>query len=67
MLWVKDMNRDRLAGDWKNIKEKIKEKWGELNDDDLRVVGTRQVRDGYAKDQDEQEPFDYFDGPCCES
>ena len=29
------MNQDRIAGQWKQLKGKIKEKWGKLTDDDL--------------------------------
>lgn len=36
------MNRDILAGDWKQLKGKVKERWGRLTDDDLdRVEGQR--------------------------
>jgi uncharacterized protein YjbJ (UPF0337 family) len=54
---------DQLKGDWKQLKGKIKEKWGKLTDDDLTVVegkrdqlaGILQKRYGYAKDQAEKE------------
>jgi len=57
------MNMDQLKGDWKQLKGKIKEKWGKLTDDDLTVVegkrdqlaGILQQRYGYAKDQAEKE------------
>jgi uncharacterized protein YjbJ (UPF0337 family) len=29
------MNWDRIEGSWKELKGKIKEKWGQLTDDDL--------------------------------
>jgi uncharacterized protein YjbJ (UPF0337 family) len=53
------MNWDRVEGDWKQFKGKIKEKWGNLTDDDLdRVAGQReqlegiiQKRYGIEKDQ----------------
>ena len=32
------MNTDTLKGDWKNLKGKIKEKWGKLTDDDLTII-----------------------------
>jgi uncharacterized protein YjbJ (UPF0337 family) len=53
------MNWDRIEGDWKQFKGRVKEKWGNLTDDDLdRVAGRReqlegliQERYGVAKDQ----------------
>jgi len=52
------MDNDRIAGNWKQIKGKVKEKWGKLTDDDLDVVdgrveqlvGKLQERYGLAKD-----------------
>ncbi len=32
------MNSDTLAGDWKQIKGKVKEQWGKLTDDDLDII-----------------------------
>ena len=32
---------DTLKGDWKEVKGKIKEKWGLLTDDDLEVIAGR--------------------------
>jgi uncharacterized protein YjbJ (UPF0337 family) len=53
------MNWDRVEGNWKQLKGSVKEKWGNLTDDDLdRVAGRRdqlegviQERYGLAKDQ----------------
>lgn len=53
------MNWDRIEGNWKQFSGKVKEKWGQLTDDDLtRINGNReqlegalQERYGYAKDQ----------------
>jgi len=53
------MNWDRVEGDWKQFKGRVKEKWGNLTDDDLeRAAGNRdqlegiiQQRYGIAKDQ----------------
>lgn len=33
------MNKDQIIGNWKAIKGKVREKWGELTDDDLEVIG----------------------------
>ena len=63
------MNWDRIEGNWKQFSGKVKEKWGELTDDDIaRVNGNReqlegvlQQRYGYAKDQVRKEVNDWFD------
>ena len=52
------MDNDRIAGNWKQVKGKVKEQWGKLTDDDLDVVNGRaeqlvgrlQERYGLAKD-----------------
>lgn len=57
------MNEDRIKGDWKQVKGKAKEKWGEFTDDDLdqidgkkdQLVGKLQERYGYARDEAERE------------
>jgi uncharacterized protein YjbJ (UPF0337 family) len=57
------MNEDKLKGDWKQVKGKLKEQWGKLTDDDLdridgkreQLVGKLQERYGYAKDEAERE------------
>jgi uncharacterized protein YjbJ (UPF0337 family) len=53
-----DMDWDRVEGNWKQVKGKVKEQWGKLTDDDLDVIsgkrdqleGKIQERYGYAKD-----------------
>lgn len=53
------MNWDRIEGNWKQFSGKVKEKWGQLTDDDLtKINGSReqlegilQERYGYAKDK----------------
>jgi uncharacterized protein YjbJ (UPF0337 family) len=57
------MNWDRIEGNWKQFSGKVKEKWGQLTDDDLAQVngnreqleGILQKRYGYAKDKAKQE------------
>jgi uncharacterized protein YjbJ (UPF0337 family) len=64
-----DMNRDILEGKWKQLKGSVKEKWGELTDDELdkaggrfdKVAGLIQERYGYAKDEAEQELEDFLE------
>jgi uncharacterized protein YjbJ (UPF0337 family) len=37
------MNWDRIEGNWKQVKGKVKERWGELTDDELdRIAGKRE-------------------------
>jgi uncharacterized protein YjbJ (UPF0337 family) len=55
----KAMNWDRIEGNWKQLKGKAKQKWGNLTDDDLDVIegkrdelaGRLQARYGLAKDE----------------
>ena len=64
------MNQDRLAGEWKQFKGKVKEKWGKLTDDDLtyidgkrdRLVGRLQGRYGIARDMAEKQLKDLEGG-----
>jgi Uncharacterized protein conserved in bacteria len=52
------VNWDRVEGNWKQLKGKVREQWGELTDDDYeqiagrrdQFVGKLQDRYGYAKD-----------------
>jgi uncharacterized protein YjbJ (UPF0337 family) len=62
------MNWDRIEGNWKEMKGRIKQQWGELTDDDLTVMngkrdelaGRLQQRYGYAKDRAEREIDDWL-------
>jgi uncharacterized protein YjbJ (UPF0337 family) len=62
------MNWDRIEGNWKEMKGRIKQQWGELTDDDLSVMngkrdelaGRLQQRYGYAKDRAEREIDDWL-------
>lgn len=57
------MNNDIVAGNWKQLKGKITERWGKLTDSDLDVaagrrdqlVGKIQERYGIAKDEAEKQ------------
>lgn len=57
------MNSDQIAGNWKQMKGKVKEQWGKLTDDDITViegkrdqlVGRVQERYGIAKDKAEEQ------------
>ncbi len=57
------MDWDRIEGNWKQFTGKVKEKWGQLTDDDLtnmngkreQLEGKLQERYGYAKDKAREE------------
>ena len=57
------MNKDKAAGQWKQLKGKVKEQWGKLTDDDLTVLegdldqltGRVQERYGIAKEEAERQ------------
>jgi uncharacterized protein YjbJ (UPF0337 family) len=63
------MNQDEASGKWKQFKGKIKEKWGKLTDDDLKMlegnrdqlVGRVQERYGIAKEEAERQIRDFRD------
>jgi uncharacterized protein YjbJ (UPF0337 family) len=62
------MDWNRVEGNWKQIKGKVKEKWGRLTDDDLDVIaghrdqleGKIQERYGIAKDQVRKDVDDWY-------
>ena len=53
------MNKDQIEGSWKQLKGKVKEKWGQLTDDELdeyegkyeQLAGLIQQRTGEAREQ----------------
>ena len=57
------MDWNRVEGNWKQMKGKVRSQWGKLTDDDLDVVagkrtellGLLQTRYGHAKEQAESE------------
>jgi uncharacterized protein YjbJ (UPF0337 family) len=57
------MNKDQVAGNWKELKGKLKQQWGKLTDDDFTVLegksdelsGRIQQRYGVAKEEAEQQ------------
>jgi uncharacterized protein YjbJ (UPF0337 family) len=57
------MNWDHIAGNWKQLSGKVKEKWGKFTDDELIVVagkrdqlaGSLQKHYGIAKEQAEKD------------
>jgi uncharacterized protein YjbJ (UPF0337 family) len=63
------MDWNRIEGNWKQLQGKIKEKWGDLTDDDLdRIAGRRdqfegliKQRYGLTKDQARKQVEEWFD------
>ena len=61
------MNNDRMAGNWKQVKGKIKEQWGKLTDDEIdqlegkseQLAGKLQERYGIAQDEAEKQARDF--------
>jgi uncharacterized protein YjbJ (UPF0337 family) len=57
------MNWDRIAGNWKQMKGAMRERWGKLTDDELdrmagqrdQLVGKIQERYGCARDEAEKQ------------
>jgi uncharacterized protein YjbJ (UPF0337 family) len=53
------MNSDRIEGNWKQLKGKVKEQWGKLTDDDLDVIDGKieqlngRLQERYGVSQDE--------------
>ena len=62
------MNNDIIKGKWAQFKGGVKEKWGDLTDDDLteidgqreKLSGKLQERYGWAKEDAEREIDGYF-------
>ena len=64
------MNWDRIEGNWKQFTGKVKEKWGDLTDDDISSINGRrdqlegkvQERYGQTKDQVKKDVDDWLKG-----
>jgi len=62
------MDWNRIEGNWKQAKGKVKEKWGQLTDDDLATIngkrdqleGKIQQRYGLAKDMVRKDVDDWL-------
>ncbi len=62
------MNWDQFEGKWKQMKGTVRQKWGDLTDDDLdkisgrreQLVGRLQERYGLAKDTAEQQADEWW-------
>lgn len=61
------MNWDKVSGQWKQMKGKVRENWGDLTDNDLeriegkrdQLVGLVEERYGVAKETAEQQVRDW--------
>ncbi|MGB6489763.1 MAG: CsbD family protein [Steroidobacteraceae bacterium] len=61
------MNSDRTAGQWKQIKGSIKEKWGKLTDDEItqleghseQLVGKLQEKYGLEREEAERQAREF--------
>ncbi len=61
------MNNDRVAGNWKQVKGKLKEQWGKLTDDEVdklegrseQLAGKLQERYGIAQDEAERQAKEF--------
>jgi uncharacterized protein YjbJ (UPF0337 family) len=61
------MNWDRIQGNWKQMKGKVREQWGKLTDDEFdrlagnrdQLVGKIQERYGIARDEAERQVKDW--------
>jgi len=55
------MNWDRIEGNWKQLKGKVREQWGRLTDDEFEQIGGKRdrlagsLRESYGIAQDEAE------------
>jgi uncharacterized protein YjbJ (UPF0337 family) len=64
------MNEDTIKGQWKQLRGKLKSRWGKLTDDDLQVAdgnteylaGKLQERYGIAKDAADKQVREFGEG-----
>lgn len=63
------MNRNILQGKWKQLRGEIRQRWGELTDDDLdqvagqgeKLAGALQERYGYTQMEAERQINEFLD------
>jgi uncharacterized protein YjbJ (UPF0337 family) len=64
------MNKNMLEGKWKQLRGEIRERWGDLTDDDLdqiagrtdKLTGILQERYGYTQMEAERQINEFLDG-----
>lgn len=62
------MNWDIIQGKWKQVKGSVKEKWGDLTDDELdqiegnkdKLAGKLQEKYGWSKEEADNELNEFF-------
>ncbi|MDT1063772.1 CsbD family protein [Paracoccus sp. CPCC 101403] len=62
------MNWDIIQGKWNQVKGSVKEKWGDLTDDDLteiegrkdQLTGKLQEKYGWTKEEADRQVTDFF-------
>ncbi len=63
------MNWDRIEGQWKQIKGRVRTEWGKLTDDEIdmiagrkeELIGMLQERYGWARDEAERRVDEFAD------
>jgi len=63
------MNKDSIVGNWLLFKDKVKEQWGKLTDDDLdeidgkreHLLGKIQERHGITKEEAEKQVTEWHE------
>jgi uncharacterized protein YjbJ (UPF0337 family) len=61
------MNKDQMAGSWKQIEGKVKEQWGKLTDDEIaqleghseQLAGKLQEKYGLAREEAERQAREF--------
>ncbi len=68
------MNKDQIQGNWKQLKGRVKERWGRLTDDDVDLVEGRfeqlagKIQERYGKSREEaQKEIEEFCEACTTS
>lgn len=67
------MNWDQIAGKWNEMKGSVKERWGDLTDDELtklggkrdRLAGLIQQKYGLAKEEAEKQIHEFEESCNC--
>ena len=62
------MNKDQIEGNWKELKGKVQQKWGDISDDEFdKMEGSRkelegkvQQKYGKSKEEAKREVDDFF-------
>ena len=56
------MDWNRVEGNWKQVKGKVKEKWGQLTDDDLASINGKRIPiDGGGRQAENEQTYNYQD------